>query len=265
MDYISACAGRAWTLQTWPKAEPWDTHESHFRCGSWRHAGPCRQFKGAQDFVRIKEAIESHRFWMHIVLTYPTWVGRDIAALYRHGLRDWSKLRKRTQRRYGDYKYIQVWEQTRKGFPHCHMAVSCARLFDGCGLDPIKNFHGLLRDQATASGFGKIGWCEPIRSAGAMAGYLGKLCREMTGCGKDYQIPTNAPKGFRRLRASVRLLPPVAHNPEITGFLWFCDLCGEVQGSAGSEGGVVKAEGHGMEAVAVAVLADPPSGPKMII
>jgi len=229
MDYITACQIEAWTLQTWPKLEPGNVQSSPFRCGSWRHEGPCRQFKGAQDFVRIRQAIEENTSWMHIVLTYPTWKSTDVVALYRQGLHDWSKLRKRTQRRYGNYKYIQVWEQTRKGYPHCHMAVSCTQLFEACSTDPIWNFHTLLREHAVDCGFGRIGWCDAIRDSGAMAGYLAKLCREMTGKGKAYQIPTNAPKGFRRLRASVRLLPPVDKNPDITGFLWFCDLCGEVK------------------------------------
>lgn len=230
MDYISACEQEAWTLQTWPKDDPGNVQSSHFRCGSWRHEGPCRQFKGAQDFVRIKQAIDENEFWMHIVLTYPTWDKRGIKQLYSQGLHDWAKLRKRTQRLYGKYKYIQVWEQTRRGYPHCHMAVSCERLFSKCSPDAVWNFHHLLRSNAVECGFGRIGWCEPIRDAGAVAGYLGKLSRELTGKGKGYQTPLNAPKGFRRLRASVRLLPPVAHNPDITGFLWFCDLCGEVKG-----------------------------------
>jgi len=236
VDYISACEVNAWHLELWPKDDPANVISAPYCCGSWRHQGACRLFKNAQDFARIKEAIESRDFWLHVVLTYPTWKSHDPKLLYRQGLYDWAKLRKRLHRRYKKMQYIQVWERTRRGYPHCHMAVTCERLFHDCNSDGILNFWELLRIPAVECGFGKIGWCKPIRNAGLMAGYLAKLEREMTGKGKDYQMPTNAPKGFRRLRASVRLLPPVRTNPDITGFLWFCDESGEIRARADASG-----------------------------
>lgn len=230
MDYITACGSDAWTLSTWPRDDPGNICQSPFRCGSWRHEGECRTYKNHQDFSRIKEGIESRGHWLHVVLTYPTWISSDIKALYVRGGHDWSVMRKKCNRRFQEFKYIQVWERTRKGYPHCHMAVSCKKLFKECNSDAILNWWELLRVPAIESGFGKIGWCKPIRDAGSMASYLAKLEREMTGTGKSHQTPVNAPKGFRRLRASRGVLPPVAHNPDITGFLWFCDLHGEVRG-----------------------------------
>lgn len=228
MDYIDACTHEWWHVETWPKDKPEETQRHPFKCGSWRHEGDCRLFKGAQDFARIKEAIESRGHWLHIVLTYPTWLTSDVRQLYRDGLFHWAKLRKRTQRRFGDYKYIQVWEKTRNDYPHCHMAVSCEGLYKECNSDGILNFWELLRIPAVQCGFGKIGWCKPLRDAGLMAGYLCKLAREMTGSGKAYQIPVNAPRHFRRLRASSHLLPPPRKNPDITGALHFCRCDGEL-------------------------------------
>lgn len=165
---------------------------------------------------------------MHVVLTYPTWLTSNVKDLYTRGLHDWAKLRKRLHRRFKKMQYVQVWERTRKGYPHCHMAVTCERMYYCMGTDGILNWWEWLRVDATQCGFGKIGWCKPITRGPAMAKYLANLCAEVTGTGKAYQIPTNAPKGFRRLRASVGLLPPVHKNPDITGSLWFCDRNGEV-------------------------------------
>jgi hypothetical protein len=58
-----------------------------------------------------------------------------------------------------------------------------------------------------------------MREANAMAGYLVKLARELTGAAVKDQVPVNAPSHFRRLRASQGLLPPPYKNPEITGAL----------------------------------------------
>lgn len=220
---VQACQNRKWMLEIWPKEDPSKHQFIPFRCGSWRHAGDCRRFKGAQDFARIKEAMDGHSHWCHVVLTYPTKQYPDVQKLFRWGLQHWAKLRKRTQRRFGKYKYIQTWETTRKGWPHCHMVVSNANLYHECGPDPINNFHRLMMDAARECGFGKNGWCEPFTDHGLFAGYLVKLAKELTGQGKEYQIPTEAPPHFRRIRASRGLLPPVRKNPDYTGELrHFC-------------------------------------------
>jgi len=49
-----------------------------------------------------------------------------------------------------------------------------------------------------------------------MAAYTVKLAGEM---GKACQVPLNAPRHYRRLRASHGLLPPRPKNPDITGRL----------------------------------------------
>jgi len=108
------------------------------------------------------------------------------------------------------------------------MSVTSEALFSACCSDGILNFWELLRVPAVECGFGKIGWCKKIFPGSHMAEYMSKLCREISGTGKDYQTPTNAPKGWRRLRASVRMLPPVYKNPDISGFLRFCNLHGEI-------------------------------------
>lgn len=231
MFYIRQCQKQKWLIHVWPKDNPEGEKYVPFRCCSWRHKGECRRWKGSQDFARVKEAILAHDHWLHVVLTYQYTPDLDIQALFRRGLHDWAKLRKRTQRRYGNYLYIQTWEVTRKGCPHCHMSVSNSELWHAAeSIPPGADYHvrqkiakrnwiNLLQKQAVACGFGEVGWISRIRNAGEMAGYLTKLARELTGTGKEYQIPVDAPAHFRRLRASVGLLPPIHHNPDWTGEL----------------------------------------------
>jgi hypothetical protein len=69
------------------------------------------------------------------------------------------------------------------------------------------------------SHFGKISYCEAMKDGTRMAGYLTKLAKELTGAGVKHQVPVNAPRHFRRIRASIGLLPPRYKDPEITGRL----------------------------------------------
>jgi len=203
----------------WKKSDPSKRCKIPFRCRSWRHEGECRLWKGAQDFVRCREAIEQHENWSHICLTFEQFDRKLDDAVFRKTLRCWSKLRKRLTRQYGKLLYIQTWEIHRSGWPHCHIAASNQSIHANYYHHPKTTFNHLIRKHARASGFGGQGWCEPIRDQEAMAGYLAKLCRELTGTGKAYQIPINAPKNFRRLRASVRLLPPCLRDEDLTGIL----------------------------------------------
>jgi hypothetical protein len=224
LSYVAACSCGAWHLVVWPKDDPAQRWAGQFKCRSWRHQGDCRLWKGAQDFVRCREAMESHTHWTHVVLTFEQPAGSDPQAMFRQGVHKWAKLRKRLARKFDVMRYIQTWERHRSGFPHVHLAITNKGLFHSANSSPIANWQSLIQDHAVKSGFGPIGWCERLRSAAAMAGYLNKLARELTGKGVDYQVPVNAPRNFRRLRASVRLLPPVHKNPDITGFIKFYKL-----------------------------------------
>lgn len=236
MDYVTACECGAWHLEVWKKSAPEERCRVPFKCRSWRHEGDCRLWKGAQDFSRIKEAIESLDHWSHICLTYGQF-GRTLTAkVFRGAIDQWAKLRKRLIREFGDIKYIQTWEVHRSGWPHVHIAISNVDIFNLATDKPRVNFRKLIRDHAVPCNFGFIGWLERLKSKAAMAGYLVKLARELTGRGKDFQIPVNAPHHFRRLRASVRLLPPVLKDPDISGVLHFCRADGELLTSSRKSG-----------------------------
>jgi hypothetical protein len=228
MDYVSACECGAWHLEVWKKLEPHARRRVPFRCRSWRHAGSCRLWKGAQDFVRIRDGMAKLDHWSHLVLTFARPANISPTMLFRAGLSRWAKLRKRLTRTFGDIKYIQTWEVHRSGFPHIHLAISNVSLSEMSCNTPKQNWKVLVEPLAVACDFGQIGWLERLRSREAFAGYLTKLARELTGAGKTYQVPTNAPRHFRRLRASQGVLPPVLRDPDITGVLHFCAADGEV-------------------------------------
>lgn len=222
--YVIACETCAWHLKIWNKATPHIVRTVPYKCLSWRHEGECRMRKGAQDFVRVKEAMEKWDFWSHCVLTFAREPGVSEEDCFLAAGQQWSVMRKRLERAWAPLKYIQTWERHKKGFPHCHLAITSCKLFEASYRDPRSNWEDLLMDDAVDCGFGYIGWCEQIRSKQAMAGYLCKLARELTGVGAKNQVPIQAPPHFRRLRASQKTLPPVDKNPDISGVLDFTRL-----------------------------------------
>jgi hypothetical protein len=116
------------------------------------------------------------------------------------------------------------------------MAISNSAMFRQCYGSKEMNFHNLVKLYAVACGFGKQGVCEPLYDKEGMAGYLSKLCNELTGGGKGFQIPINAPLNFRRLRASKGLLPKRHKDEELSGILRKFPLPELVQGSLDNTG-----------------------------
>lgn len=163
---------------------------------------------------------------MYVVLTFDQRKAKSQEELYRDGLQRWAKLRKRFNHHWGGFRYIQTWERHKSGYPHVNILIGNPFFYSAA----VRNRRGLrkkwLERNAVQCGFGRRTWLEPLRNEEAMAGYLVKSARELTGAGPKNQIPTNAPKHFRRLRASRGLLPPPHKNPDITGVLLFGPIGG---------------------------------------
>lgn len=222
---VLACEEHTWHLHLWlPSRGPDSQMRVPFCCRSWRHQGSCREWKGAQDFVRCAEAITSRKHWSYLVLTFAQRSWPDKCAQARAGVGCWSKLRKRLTREFGKIPYIQTWEAHVKGGFHCNVAVANKVIYDIVRRLESPEWWLWLRHHAEQSGFGPVCWAEPIRgSQEQLAGYLTKLSRELTGAGAKNQVPVLAPPHFRRLRASQGLLPPV-HSSDWTGRLVFAPL-----------------------------------------
>lgn len=222
MKYIDACECEEWSLVLWEEQNPAQKWAIPFRCRSWRHGGVCRQWRGAQDFLRISQGMKKYEHWLYIVLTFKQHDWPDKAKLYRHGVSCWSKLRQRITRKWGPVHYVQTWEKHEKGGPHVNIAISNKGLFEACAGDGWKVIRSKwLNVVAEECGFGYITWLEPMRGYDELAGYFVKLARELTGSGIKSQIPEDAPRHFRRLRASRGLLPPPYKDPLLTGKIAF--------------------------------------------
>ena len=230
--YIQACKEGAWHLQVWDKAgDRTSAKRIPFRCRSWRHEGACREWCGACDFVRCSEAIASRQHWSFLTLTFKhrEWKRHRLDLLFRFGYYAWSALRKRLYRECGRIWYIQTWEIHKSQYPHCHVAISnenVRRHADECYLwesvygnvaTPWKR--NWLEPAVEQVGFGNVCDLRPIWDGSGVAGYLAKLARELTGAGTKHQVPINAPRHFRRLRASKGLLPKRLKDEHITGAL----------------------------------------------
>lgn len=222
---VIACEDGLWHLHLWDPANIAGSQvRVPFRCRSWRHEGDCRLWKGAQDFVRCAEAIHANRHWSLMVLTFAkaNWSSQWDQAKF--GVLCWARLRKRLQREYGDYKYIQTWERHREGGLHVNVLIASLPIWVASGELERPTRWRWLKTNAVASGFGWRCSCEPVRETPeAISGYLNKFARELTGAGPKGQIPIDTPAHFRRLRSSRALLPPI-HRSEYTGRLVQCPL-----------------------------------------
>jgi len=223
LKYIHACERQAWHLELVRRdgSNPVPLRV-RYRCHSWRHAGECRQWCGACDFARVTEAIELRNDWSYLVLTYPArdWPRSRLHELFRFGVVAWSRLRKRLVRDMGPIAYIQTWEVHQSLYPHCNILIGNKNLQDRAKLYARGNTiwkREWLEPALVECGFGSVSYLASMRNANAMAGYLVKLANELTGAAIKSQLPLNAPRHFRRLRASKGLLPPRAASPDYTG------------------------------------------------
>ncbi len=223
LRYVRWCQDRSAYLIVWPVGFPYDRKSIRYLCRSWRHPGDCQRWKGAQDFVRCRDAILSKGSeWVYIVLTLPHRRFKSEQEAYRAGYRYWDALRKRLTRAYGRIEYLQTWEKHKESdFPHVNIVIHNDAIWRLCKDGGWQSWRQKLMSEAVAVGFGFVLWVEPLRPGRGetLAGYLTKLSRELTGAGIKDQVPVNAPPHFRRLRASRKLLSKVFRREGWTGIL----------------------------------------------
>lgn len=220
-----------------------------FACGSWR-CPSCGPTVARRTFARLAKGVVGPEGggwpWLLVCLTFrpSDWSGPWDAYDAACGL--WMRLRKRVAwdvgRRMGaagrlPVRYIAVWERTARGWPHVHLLLhveGLAELVRSLGPWEPEPMHvdragrevttwawarEWLSPAAADVGFGPVLDVQfPHAEAGGLAGYLAKLCSEVAGV-KAYQLPTNAPKRFRRLRSSRGALPPARVETTWTGAL----------------------------------------------
>lgn len=217
-DSVKACYNKAWSLKLWKKGNPMEHINIPFTCRTWRHEGPCRQFKGAQDFVRIRDGLKKFDGWVYIVLTYED-RRLSVEKIYKRIVEQFQNFKQWIRRNYcapGErLQYVTLIEQHKDGYPHINVLMHSSKFVQAAG-ESWRKLRRKVRAHAMSTGFGKVFWLEPVRNDDAISGYFVKLCGEVT---KMNQAPMKAPQKFRRLRASRGLLPPVNKDPEYTGEL----------------------------------------------
>lgn len=267
LKYVAACKSKAWSIVSWRKDNPNEKRVRCFRCNSWRHPGECRLWKGAQDFVRMKEGLQKFDSWLYLVTTHdPVKWDYNMYRMWKDDGICWNRLRTRMNKTCGKSQYVCLMERHLiSGQPHSNIALHNEQMLAACQVagcthlevTPCKPCRGcrgtgtkkrlckgyaelrkVLRSWATAAGYGKVIWLEPIYDRAGIAGYFQKLSdlligdesrrtkvdfvKEITGNAVKGEVRTqtpdhDAPKNFRRLRPSHGLLPPVLKNGDWTG------------------------------------------------
>lgn len=227
LSSVRNCGKR--TLLLWRRGELADPIPVELRCKSWR-CPRCAWSVARSDYRRIEAGATSRPSWLYLVLTMDPSAHRSRWDAFRVAGELWdNRLRFRMQREWGKLEYVQTWEQHRSGWPHVNVLIRSDALLSHVAELGVEKREAAgprgprvalfprwrtawLARAAPAAGFGMRVWAELIepRSSAAMAAYLAKVAGELTRShlkGGD-QRPTEAPKGFRRLRASRGLLPP---------------------------------------------------------
>ena len=236
LSSVEACELERWHLMVWPTGGEavGQPIRRPFLCGSWR-CRRCAAWRGAVDFRRCAAGVSSRPWWLYCVLTFdPKGFAGPFEAFKEAG-RCWDDhLREALRHKAGKVAYLQTWEATKGGWPHVNLMLSgdgLREVVEAEGVERVehrgraraglrgclfpKGFRRWLRGAAMRAGFGPVAWAEVLSpgSGDAMAGYLVKLAKELTGAKmkKGDQSPLHAPKHFRRIRASRGILPP-AHK-----------------------------------------------------
>lgn len=254
-SYVRACRDKRWHIATWkydtktgelftPVDAP---RRTPFRCRSWRHDGECRRWRAAQNYSRVYEALcgagnDSVSF---VVLTLDPSQWKSRFDAFRELRERWRPLMKALRRTFQvfdedgklveDVQYVSTVEVHRSGWPHLNVIIVSKRFAQLVARGSTKKSgpgHAWLVKHARACGFGYLATCETAKSRGAVAGYCVKLAgnveqaAEKTADGrlvgeavKFSQVPEEAPAHFRRIRSSVRFLPPPMKFEGITGEL----------------------------------------------
>lgn len=248
--YVSRCGCDA--LWTWERAKPVVLQRRPLLCGSWRHEGACARYSASVAFARIKEAVERPEYrpdgWVFAVLTIDRdgyYGGRrwtDTAEAYRELSRMsrnfLSALRKSCKKNGGTppgSNWVAVVEAHRSGWPHVNLLMYAPELAGELEEDRLNNLangetqresillSGELGRCARQAGWGAQSTAERARSRDALAGYIVKLAgqndRTSGELAKLTQAPTQAARGFRRIRSGKGFLPKKRKNIAYTGTL----------------------------------------------
>jgi len=186
-----------------------------YKCGSWRHPGECARKRAAQDYARIRDALEpfpaSSIVYMVLTIDPKRWTAdgydrarrrdakkaiRDknaIDTVFRELSRCWQRFSREFKKAYGFQGWVGTVEVTKNGWPHLNIvAVSpelaaCAASTHRRCADWSQDARGReagrrwIGEMCEAAGFGEICFVEPIHDKGKIADYITKLAGDHGG------------------------------------------------------------------------------------
>jgi hypothetical protein len=166
--------------------------------------------------------------------------------MYKAAGRAWDLFRHALKYRFGYSDYFIAFEiSVRAKALHIHGIVRSKKLAAAIALQPGERpeffqclrtgkkkrrptigeravWKNWMKPTAMKSGFGFKCELSAVNDHAAMSGYLVKasnISGELSQSNSKDQLPIDAPKGFRRIRASRRFLVPKIKNEEVTGKL----------------------------------------------
>lgn len=256
-EYVRCCAHapaprpKTYSFWYWRKNSPGTRFRTQYRCNSWRCAG-CAPHQASVVFARVREAFSSFspRDCVFAVLTLDPREHRrgvsDLGGVYRDFGRRMQRLRQRWQAQaerdgldWCGSRWVAIIEAHRSGIPHLNIVLhapalaahlreqyAAARLI-GRSHREATLLAGEWRRHAIECGFGWSSTLESVcqgdetRSLDAIAGYIAKAAKRADQVhgeiAKLSQLPTMAPRNFRRVRSGKGFLPPVRKDPAWTG------------------------------------------------
>ncbi len=249
-EYIQCCAHnpkppKVYSFWAWKVGAPNDRTRVPYHCNSWR-CDHCQPFAASVIFARMRSAFQPFKSTdcVFVVLTLdPDEHLRgvyDLAGVYREFGRRKELLFKRWERWLGKLglgwcgnQWVATVEAHRTGVPHLNIVMHApdlahylrpnieARKDHGLRDHEAVRLFGAMLTHAQSCGFGWASTAEPVGSNDAAIGYITKLAKDTdrthAEIAKLTQLPLQAPKNFRRVRAGSGFLPPVKKNPEYTG------------------------------------------------
>ncbi len=235
---VDACHGGWWHLLWGDRETPENWKPCPFFCGSWRHAGDCARHRSQLDYTRLMEALARYPLesvtWGVLTLNPADVEGESLATIYRGLEARWSHLAKTIRRRFGKFEYHASVEAHGSGMPHINLVIVSPAIAAELRERPATGKHaedGLAPrwwiELTTQCGFGYRVTLEHVAAAEAVASYVTKMDKgavmvpHVLGAEvvKTSQLPTMAPKRFRRIRSSKGFLPPIKKDPDISGKL----------------------------------------------
>jgi len=183
-------------------------------CGSWR-CPLCNRKAGAKDYMRLLSAFKArdinNAVALTVTLNQSNEQKRRITAKKSYDvLTDKIKaLIKSLRKQYGNIEYVYCVESHQSGWGHANLTAFNKEMADDARLSGDMISPPWLKNHIKKTKLGAV-YSKIVYSYEGLAGYTIKtaygdsLTGQISEMNKTSQLPIKAPKGFRRIKTSVR-------------------------------------------------------------